>query len=242
MCTVSIVPLDMGVRLVCNRDELKSRPDALAPRVRGVGRRMALFPIDPTGGGTWVGVNDAGLVLALLNRSTSDMREQGDSCARSRGEIVPSLLDYDLLLPALEAARALPVDAFKPFRLLAVQGRVAALLTSDGSRSSSTCLTVHEPLVWTSSSLGDALVERPRALLFEQLVSDAPRHMWVQAQTAFHRHRWRQQPAVSVVMNRPDARTVSRTVVEISNGRIVMQYEPLDDSKFTMQRSLRMAA
>ena len=242
MCTVSIVPLDMGVRLVCNRDELKSRPDALAPRVRGLGRRMAIFPIDPTSGGTWVGVNDAGLVLAVLNRSTSETREDGGSCARSRGEIIPALLAYDRLLPALDAAREFAAEAFRPFRLVAVQGRMAGLLTTDAGRSSSTHASVHEPLLWASSSLGDDLVERPRALLFEQLVADAPRHMWLQAQTAFHRHRWRRQPELSVVMDRPDARTVSRTAVVIVNGRILMQYEPLDDSKFTIQRSLRMAA
>ena len=56
---------------MCNRDERRSRPAALPPQVHDLGGRLAAFPVDPRGGGSWVGVNDVGIVVTLLNVSGS---------------------------------------------------------------------------------------------------------------------------------------------------------------------------
>ena len=69
MCTVTVVPHETGIRVMCNRDERRSRPAALPPQVHDLGGRLAAFPVDPRGGGSWVGVNDAGIVVTLLNVS-----------------------------------------------------------------------------------------------------------------------------------------------------------------------------
>src|SRR4029079_17631075 len=68
MCTVSIVPDGDRFTLMSNRDERRGRAVALQPTVATFGARAAIVPIDPVGGGSWLGVNDAGLVAALLNR------------------------------------------------------------------------------------------------------------------------------------------------------------------------------
>jgi uncharacterized protein with NRDE domain len=68
MCTVSIVANGDGFRLVSNRDERRDRTVALHPRVERLGSRSVIMPIDPVGGGSWIGVDDAGLVAAVLNR------------------------------------------------------------------------------------------------------------------------------------------------------------------------------
>ena len=103
MCTVTILPESLVSavkadaedplrwRLVCNRDELTTRPAALPPAITRAGSRLAIMPVDPESGGTWIGVNDAGLVCSLLNVYN------GSTATRarvSRGTIIPPLLRY----------------------------------------------------------------------------------------------------------------------------------------------------
>jgi hypothetical protein len=242
VCTVSIVPAENGLRLICNRDERRSRPLALPPQWRSIEERRVVYPTDSASGGTWIGANDAGLVLALLNRSAISDPPAFPISAWSRGVIVPSLLSYGRLVQALDAALDLPLIRFKPFRLAAIHGREVALLTSDGRQLTRTRLNVSTPLLWTSSSLGDVLVEGPRSALFERLVRQRAPTEWRQAQQRFHRHRWRKHPELSVVMNRPDACTVSRTIVDVANGWITMRYYPLVQAGTVIQRPLRGAA
>ena len=54
---------------MCNRDERRDRRAATPPAVHRLQHRTAIYPVDPVGGGTWIGVNDAGLAAALLNRT-----------------------------------------------------------------------------------------------------------------------------------------------------------------------------
>jgi len=66
MCTVSWRGGEGEVfELFFNRDERRAREEALPPVLEVIEGRQSLFPLDPVGGGTWVGGNDAGLVLCL---------------------------------------------------------------------------------------------------------------------------------------------------------------------------------
>src|SRR6478672_3947680 len=117
MCTLSAIrlPACNGLRVVFNRDELRSRPEALPPVVRKFGARTAVMPIDPQSDGTWIAANDAGLIFALLNRSLrrragfglhvvdEPRNMQAEACTPiSRGVIVPALLHCSTLSAALE--------------------------------------------------------------------------------------------------------------------------------------------
>jgi hypothetical protein len=210
---------------VCNRDERRTRPDALGPCLRHIRRRAAAFPLDPLSGGTWIGVNDAGLVLALLNRTVGAVAV--DRPRQSRGIIIPPLLAHDTLDAVVERANRILPDRFEPFRLIALQGMALAVVTSDGHELSCDAGAVDRPLMFTSSSLGDVRVEWPRRELFERMVVRAPAAERPKAQDRFHRHRWRARPALSVLMARQDARTVSRTVIEILPRRIALRYQPI---------------
>lgn len=170
MCTMTIVPCDDGFRLVCNRDERRDRTAATPPCVRRLEHRTAVFPVDPVSGGTWVGVNDAGLAAALLNRTTDSAAAAGNRLLRSRGLIIPTLLDCGSVPDALEIAARLDPAHFDLFRLVVVQRMVAGVLTSDGLTLSVETMEVSRPALLTSSSLGDDVVEAPRRRLFERLV------------------------------------------------------------------------
>jgi hypothetical protein len=181
--------------------------------------------VDPLGGGTWIGVNDAGLAVALLNRSAG---EPPRTFPRSRGVLVPLLLDTSSIEAMLDVLLRTDVSVCRPFRLVVVHGRRLATVTAGGGRPFETrSLPATAPALFTSSSLGDALVDGPRLALFGRMVVDAPTSEWARRQSEFHRHRWPARPHVSVMMARDDAATVSRTTIEVTPGRRRLVYRAL---------------
>ncbi|MEM9419042.1 MAG: NRDE family protein [Planctomycetota bacterium] len=222
MCTATLITLDSSppsLRLVTNRDELHTRPQADPPEVRVFGDYRALLPIDPQSDGTWIAVNEAGLVITLLNlnpRLTPPPRPG----LQSRGGVVPSLMGCSTVMQAIEIAKDLPTDTMMPFRLLLADRDRLATVRADGESVSVEILPLSAtPVMLTSSGLGDHIVEGPRRKLFE---SDPP--LDTESQDAFHRHSWPDRKHVSVAMCRDDARTISRTVVEIDSERVHMHY------------------
>ncbi len=222
MCTVSIVPSAEGFRLVSNRDERRDRATALHPRVERLGGRHAVMPIDPVGGGSWIGANDAGLVAALLNRHDAiPVRRSFES----RGALVRLALECGSLVAAVDTVRTLGADRFRPFRLILAQGRHIAMVAGNGLEIADADCPLVEPRLFTASSLGDVFVEGPRRRLFECLIAnmDDP----LDGQRLFHRHQWTGNREISVLMERGDAATVSRTSVDVSERGIALEYESL---------------
>src|SRR5262245_20583715 len=171
MCSVTAVPFDGGFRVVCNRDERRSRPPALPARTHRLAERTAMWPVDPAGGGTWIGANDAGLVLCVLNRTPRPDRG-GTGCggAASRGGLIPRLLERPCLDDVFEDVMAMAGDQFAPFTLVALQAGEVGVFTKIGSRRSLCRTVLSGPVLFTTSSLGDHLVEGPRRALFTDLV------------------------------------------------------------------------
>lgn len=227
MCTLTVLPLaDARSRLAFNRDEQRSRPVGLPPQWRRHGDHSALFPVDPVSDGTWIAVNDAGLVLALLNAMpTTAVPSRGRSPETSRGTIIPGLLACSDLNGAFQRALKLHPASYAPFRLVLIHDAAIAEVGSDGRLlTSEGPTTLTTPRLFTSSGLGDELVAAPRGRLFEEYVAgDAD---LAARQDAFHRHVWPEWPHLSVCMSRPDARTVSLTVVDLAVAGGVMTYFP----------------
>ena len=225
MCTLTVVPTSAGARLAFNRDEQRTRPPALAPVRQRFGAREAILPIDASSKGTWLAVNDAGLALAILNvnPATSTARHP----RRSRGDVIPLLLDKCCPAEALaDAGRRFAYPDFAPFRLVLVGDGVAADVKWDGHHPMvMTRLLGGRPLLFTSSGLGDHLVESPRQELFDTLFVSPPAD-WPAVQDAFHRHRWPGREHLSVNMTRADARTVSHAVVELGETEATLNYHP----------------
>jgi hypothetical protein len=238
MCTVTIVTgsdcegdgphhgTGGRVRLACNRDELRTRPLAYPPVIRKFGDRLAIMPIDPVSGGTWIAVNDAGFAATLLNVNTQP-RSGPWRTARSRGVIIPALLQHESATSALEAleqVQRLDPGDFGPFRLVLLDESSVAEVRSDGANLVSDWAPLTQPLLFTSSGLGDQLVEGPRRGLFDALFADAAEP--AEVQDRFHRHSWPDRLHLSVCMSRREAHTVNHTVVEIGGPFVRMTYVP----------------
>jgi hypothetical protein len=225
MCTLTIVPHEDGFQLGCNRDERLSRPAALPPHVHVAGSLLALFPTDVPGGGTWIGVNERGLVVSLLNRTAPGDRPAVEGLRCSRGVIARHTLGAEDVDHALSRITALPLRAFDPFTAVVVHHRAVGVVTNDGAQYGVSVQRLERPLCFTSSSLGDSRVSAPRLELFERCVARAREPLLMQG--AFHAHRWHDRPEVSVDMRREDAATVSRTWVTLGRERATMTYEVL---------------
>ena len=230
MCTVTALPKGrlsssrwsadpLLLRLVSNRDELRRRPDALAPVVQTLEGRHVVMPLDPESGGTWIAVNESGLVFALLNVNPL---ANPSADGASRGGLIPRLAAAGSLSEALGRLLEARAERYRPFRLLMLDASQFVECWLDGGRLRHRRAYLHGAVMRTSSSLGDAVVEAPRRTLFRRFFRGTANG--AAAQDAFHDHQWPGREDVSVRMQRADARTVSRTVVEVNARFATMVY------------------
>lgn len=231
MCTVSVIEHPGGYRLVTNRDVSRERAEADPPAWHEVsGGVQACWPMDPDGGGTWVGVNDRGVTLCLLNRNL-EPTPAPDPDWVSRGGLIPRLLAVASAPRAIEALIEWGDPRCAPFRLVAVDRTDAGVRAIEAVYELGDIETREfpggrrfRPLCWASSGLGDSRVQ-VRVPLFDEMVARDPTPG---AQDAFHRHQWPDRPELSVLMARPDARTVSITTIEVGTGtEPEVSYEPV---------------
>ena len=144
MCTLivlrHVVP-GQALVVASNRDEYLTRP-AMPPRVAaapteeaGVASLSFIAPRDLEAGGTWIGLNDAGLFVGLTNRPTQGAPASGDGgvsvkVARSRGLLVRDLLGLPSVGRVREALARVrpegepgssedPEPGYRPFQLVA---------------------------------------------------------------------------------------------------------------------------
>ena len=117
MCTASWLFHNDGYSLFFNRDETLTRSKAEPPEIVQIENGEALMPIDPDGGGTWLGVNSSGWTYALLNYY------QGTAPSgplTSRGNIVKRALHCATISQLEQALQTLLQGRFAPFSLLCV--------------------------------------------------------------------------------------------------------------------------
>lgn len=133
MCTIILLrrPHHPWPLLVAaNRDEMRDRPWR-PPGRHWPDRPEVVAGIDDIGGGTWLGVNDAGLVAAMLNRYGT-LGPAPDK--RSRGELPLEALDHADAADAAAAFRHLDGSAYRAFNMVVADNRDAFWLRNTGAR------------------------------------------------------------------------------------------------------------
>jgi uncharacterized protein with NRDE domain len=112
--------------VAANRDEFLARP-ASGLRLHEWSGRRVIAPLDERAGGTWLGLNDAGLFAALTNRPTQSL----DPARRSRGLLVADALGHPSAARAAEAALQLSPRAYNPFNLFVADAEHAFAIMYD---------------------------------------------------------------------------------------------------------------
>ncbi|GAA61896.1 hypothetical protein P20652_3785 [Pseudoalteromonas sp. BSi20652] len=208
MCTLSYFLTDDGYELFFNRDEQKTREMAIAP-IKHKGN--VIYPIDPQGGGTWLGVSHSGQTLALLN----DYQSVFDITAvkYSRGLLIPHLLSNKL--PALSQLQNMDLSGYAPFKLcifsdeLSLNNNHIAFVRWDGKQ----LIDCQVESLATSSGVELETVTQKRKEQFKQLVD--VRHPVSEQFLAFHYSK-AEQGQYGVNMQREDAMTVSISHIKVS--------------------------
>jgi len=131
MCSVVILyrpghawPLILGA----NRDEMANRP-WLPPGRHWPDRRHVVAGLDQLAGGSWLGVNDEGVVAGVMNRMNTLGPAPG---RRSRGELVLEALDHADAQTAAQALAALDPRAYRAFNLVIADNTGAFWLRNFG--------------------------------------------------------------------------------------------------------------
>ncbi|HEY6395108.1 MAG TPA: NRDE family protein [Candidatus Binataceae bacterium] len=116
MCTLAIYfksTRDYPVVIAANRDEFLDRPAdnpaILAEKPRVIGGK------DLKAGGTWLGINEHGVIAGLLNRRADD---GGNPDARSRGLLCLDALRFRNAAEAAKFASSQRGTGYNPFNLL----------------------------------------------------------------------------------------------------------------------------
>lgn len=217
MCTVSWIRSRDGYDLLCNRDERLTRSRARMPRVSQVRGVRAIAPSDPDGGGTWIGVNEYGVTVCLLNAYPATPV----SDPLSRGKLVQSLLASRSSLQAVALVRRRDLSRFLPFTLVALDAENPARAALWDGRYVLALPDADELCPLTSSSLNHAYANSARRQEWRER-----KPVNVGMLHEFHRSHGSGPGAWSVCMHRSDAETVSFTQVTVSPRRVEMHYSP----------------
>lgn len=131
MCTVVVLRRpdhDWPILLAANRDEMADRPWR-PPGRHWPERENVVAGMDELAGGTWLGVNDEGVVAGILNRRDS---LGPDPRLRTRGELVLEALDHADAVEAAKALGHLDGHNYRSFNMVVADNRDAYWLKSLG--------------------------------------------------------------------------------------------------------------
>ena len=222
MCTVSWLHQKGSYLLLCNRDERHTRKPASAPqlgRLRGV---SFIAPVDGDHGGSWIGVNQFGLTLCLLN-SYRVANSTADRVYTSRGLLLRDLLDCQNIQQIIERVSSMKLEPFQPFIMSVLLVDKPVVLIEWTGREYKIDLDGEAQMPLTSSSLKDPNVVQLRRKLFGDMVA---KHGDVDAALLqrFDRSHLPERGPLSVCMHRHDASTVSLSVVIVTAETVEFSY------------------
>ena len=131
MCTLLILyrPLHKWPLIIAgNRDEMKNRP-SLSPGKHWMNDKNIIAGKDLTAGGSWLGINNRGLIATILNRPNS----LGPNKEKfSRGDIIINILKNKDIKTALAYIKLLDSTNWRPFNLFIANNKNAYWIKSTG--------------------------------------------------------------------------------------------------------------
>lgn len=225
MCTLTFIPTTDGYQVAMNRDELRNRPIARAPQVHTRNGVEALYPAEPSGG-TWIAANCYGNLLALLNWNDKTRPQDVPPKTRSRGLLIPELIDASSFAATTGTLEGLPLSGVLPFRLVGFfPGEKTVVEWSwDGMRKHLRTFPWSRGH-WFSSSLSDQTAAEQRGMACEA-AADRQDFGTAKSLRILHASHFPAAGPFSVCVHRPDAATVSYTEVVRKKRSVAMRYVP----------------
>ena len=218
MCTMTWLFQGDGYELFFNRDEAHTRQTAWPPEIRVADGVSYIAPIDADAGGTWMGVNQFGVTVCLLNGSGYEDPDRTDNV--SRGFLVMRVMDCWDRVSIFRRLGEMDLTIYRPFTVAVLErGRQPATWAWFGKGTPRMDECVSCPLISSSFRLSE--VARCRQQLFDGL-----RDKTVESLADFHRSHLPEAGPFSVCMHRQDAHSVSLSRVSLSDDQIAFRYAP----------------
>ncbi len=220
MCTATWLHFRVGYELFFNRDEANSRRPGTPPTIATIHGVRYIAPSDPEAGGTWIGVNEHGLSLALLNRypitdeeTISDLRGPAPD-KTSRGLLIRRMIDLKSPEELGRYLREADLDQFRPFTLLAIApGGVVRRWTWTREGTDPVADSPAPPVA--SSAYRTRQVLKTRRRTYEEM---RRRHGGIDSSVLaeYHASHIPEAGAYSVCMHRDDGKTQSMSRIVVS--------------------------
>jgi len=218
MCSLTLVIREHGYLLGMNRDEQVARGVGLPPTMRDIDRTQGMYPTDGADG-TWIGANDRGVTLALLNwHDVAFHTAKG----RSRGLVIPAVLGAATFVDFNQKITDLDLHGLLPFRLVGIfpiEQKVGEWRWDTMKKQ----ILHHawEHRLWCSSSLSDEHAEdlRGRAATHAAGEADTQSATWLRRLHASHT-----AGPYSFCVHRGGVETLSYSEVECSRDVVRMTY------------------
>lgn len=228
MCTISWFYHRDGYDVFFNRDEQVSRAKAIPPEIKFSNHVRGIMPIDPQGGGTWIGVNHFGCTFALLNYYQGRLPK---GKLLSRGGIIPALLAVSSADQVADILAQINLNKYAPFSLLFFSQRKPS--DAGGGKIPMFRWTGKElarepatsPLI--SSAINYELVLEQRLSLYRSQIQCLPGEPTPADFYRLHQSHKPEKSAYSVCMHRTDAKTVSLSHISVGE---TIQFRYIDGS------------
>lgn len=223
MCTLSFIARDAGYLLGMNRDERIARGAGAPPKTRKLSGTLAIYPSDGAEG-TWIGVNDRAITLALLNWNDVIPRAVDKRKTRSRGLLIPALIGSQSPAQVLAVLHAFSLDGMLPFRLIGIFPSEKEIC--EWRWDSAEMKRLHHDWRdghWFSSSLSDKQAEMLREAVCQDARDqpDAGHAPWLRRLHASHADI---SGSFSLCVHRPDVKTLSYTEIECTPATVRMDH------------------
>ena len=223
MCTVTYIPYNNRVLFSSNRDEDPGRPAALPPQ-EYLNHNKIYYPKDPSGGGTWIGLNDAGTFVVLLNGGLVKHQKK-DWYRHSRGLVVTRILESP---HPLEYWKDCNLDHIEPFTLIIFFNKKLYQLLWTGIEK---CLfepDVTKPHIWSSSTLYSVEVKKHRTEIFNRFIN-SNKDFHPSSLLNFLLTATKEDSQNGFVINRNElVKTASISIIEIGDEAAVYDYYDLN--------------
>lgn len=222
MCTLTVYRGADELRVTMNRDEARTRGPERAPDVYSTPNGIPwVGPLDSDSGGTWIGVNQGGVVACILNRYQDDHTYTPPRKAESRGRLVPQAMQFYGVSEGLDYYRQDNVDLspYPPFTLVLADRNASFALDWRGHGALQQRELGRPWVLMTSSSIEPEAVQAWRQKAFDSWCQQGAPNTHGLAD--FHRYQPEDMAHYAPLMSRELSCTRSITSIRVSLSHMV---------------------
>lgn len=225
MCTLSIHVGKKRSVITMNRDERRNREESGMIHSRSANGVRAFYPVDNLSGGTWFGINDRGVVLAILNRY-QDVSPVTNPL--SRGGIIPTALGQGDFESVNRWLGAQDYASFSPFDLFLIGRKQFCRFIWNGVALSVRDVRVKHWFLFTSSFINAEEVTAYRKNIFAAWSKEVGKKLTDPEEVlrGFHLIQIEGMESQSVLMEREHSHTKSIIQAELGKEDVVLKYFP----------------